>query len=190
MFTEREKVALRYADAITWDPTQADDALWAQLTQHFTEPELVELGFLVGVLCGTAMFANEQMEGAYKFLGSQRLPLGRFWLMKLSWWLAVAVGIALLMLFTGAIWLGTRDQERWSILYSGRNAGREFVFRLFGDSASVRATGAGSRMRLPSSSARRPLRAPAAGTQPSPASSMGLHSRGSGSMSEQPRAMR
>jgi hypothetical protein len=36
LFTEREKVALRYADAITWDPTRADDALWAQLTQHFT----------------------------------------------------------------------------------------------------------------------------------------------------------
>jgi len=52
LFTEREKVALRYADAITWDPTRADDALWAELTQHFTEPELVELGFLVGVLCG------------------------------------------------------------------------------------------------------------------------------------------
>jgi alkylhydroperoxidase family enzyme len=52
IFTEREKVALRYADAITWDPTQADDALWAELKQHFTEPELVELGFLVGVLCG------------------------------------------------------------------------------------------------------------------------------------------
>jgi alkylhydroperoxidase family enzyme len=52
LFSEREKVALRYADAITWDPTQADDALWVELKRHFTEPELVELGFLVGVLCG------------------------------------------------------------------------------------------------------------------------------------------
>jgi len=51
-FTEREKVALRYADAITWDPTRADDALWADLKRHFTEPELVEVGYLVGVFAG------------------------------------------------------------------------------------------------------------------------------------------
>ena len=51
-FTEREKVALRYADAITWDPARADDALWAQLKQHFSEPELVEMGYLIGVFCG------------------------------------------------------------------------------------------------------------------------------------------
>jgi alkylhydroperoxidase family enzyme len=52
LFTEREKMALRYADAITWDPTQAHDALWATLKRHFLEAELVELGFLIGVLCG------------------------------------------------------------------------------------------------------------------------------------------
>jgi alkylhydroperoxidase family enzyme len=52
LFSDRERVALRYADAITWDPTQADDALWAELKRHFTEPELVELGFLIGVFAG------------------------------------------------------------------------------------------------------------------------------------------
>jgi alkylhydroperoxidase family enzyme len=51
-FTEREKVALRYADAITWDPASADDALWAELKRHFSEPELVEMGYLVGVFAG------------------------------------------------------------------------------------------------------------------------------------------
>jgi alkylhydroperoxidase family enzyme len=51
-FSEREKVALRYADAITWDPSQADDAMWADLKRHFSEPELVELGYLVGVFAG------------------------------------------------------------------------------------------------------------------------------------------
>jgi alkylhydroperoxidase family enzyme len=51
-FTEREKVALRYADAITWDPSAADDAMWADLKRHFSEPELVELGYLVGVFAG------------------------------------------------------------------------------------------------------------------------------------------
>jgi alkylhydroperoxidase family enzyme len=51
-FTEREKVALRYADAITWDPASADDAMWAELKRHFSEPELVELGYLIGVFAG------------------------------------------------------------------------------------------------------------------------------------------
>ena len=51
-FTDREKIALRYADAITWDPTRADDAMWAELKRHFSEPELVELGYLIGVFAG------------------------------------------------------------------------------------------------------------------------------------------
>lgn len=51
-FTEREKVALRYADAITWDPTRADDAMWADLKRHFSDPELVEMGYLIGVFAG------------------------------------------------------------------------------------------------------------------------------------------
>src|SRR5919201_690679 len=52
LFTEREKVALEYADAITCDPTSADDVLWAKLHEHFTEPELVEIGYAVGVFAG------------------------------------------------------------------------------------------------------------------------------------------
>lgn len=51
-FTEREKIALRYADAIMYDPTQADDALWAALHEAFTEPELVELGYWIGFTFG------------------------------------------------------------------------------------------------------------------------------------------
>ena len=45
-------MALRYADAITWDPSSADDAMWADLKRHFSEAELVELGYLVGVFAG------------------------------------------------------------------------------------------------------------------------------------------
>ena len=51
-FTRREKVALRYADAIMYDPAQADDALWADLHTEFTEPELVELGYWIGFTFG------------------------------------------------------------------------------------------------------------------------------------------
>ena len=51
-FSEREKLALRYADAIMYDPAQADDALWAALHKEFSEPELVELGYWIGFTFG------------------------------------------------------------------------------------------------------------------------------------------
>lgn len=54
LFSERERVALRYADAVTWDPNRADTAMWADLHAHFTEPELVEMGQCI------AMHAGEQ----------------------------------------------------------------------------------------------------------------------------------
>ena len=51
-FSTREKLALRYADAIMYDPAQADDALWLELHREFTEPELVELGYWIGFTFG------------------------------------------------------------------------------------------------------------------------------------------
>jgi alkylhydroperoxidase family enzyme len=51
-FTHREKLALRYADAIMYDPAQADDAMWAELHKEFTEPQLVELGYWIGFTFG------------------------------------------------------------------------------------------------------------------------------------------
>lgn len=51
-FTLREKIALRYADAIMYDPAQADDKLWAELHGEFTDPELVELGYWIGFTFG------------------------------------------------------------------------------------------------------------------------------------------
>jgi len=50
-FTPREKAALAYTEAITWD-LPADDALWERLRAHFTEPELVELGYFVAITMG------------------------------------------------------------------------------------------------------------------------------------------
>ncbi len=51
-FTHREKVALRYADAIMYDPAQADDKLWGELKAEFSEPEIVELGYWIGFTFG------------------------------------------------------------------------------------------------------------------------------------------
>jgi alkylhydroperoxidase family enzyme len=50
-YDERQKAALAYAEAITWDlPT--DDAFWARLHKHFSEPELVEIGYFVAITMG------------------------------------------------------------------------------------------------------------------------------------------
>ena len=50
-YDARQKAALAYTEAIVWD-LAADDALWARLKSHFTEPELVELGYFVAITMG------------------------------------------------------------------------------------------------------------------------------------------
>jgi hypothetical protein len=55
------------------------------------------LTLLVGVVCGAAVFLPEQVGGAVRFLGNQRVPLGRVWLVKTFCWLAVAVGVSILI---------------------------------------------------------------------------------------------
>ena len=51
-FNSREKAALRYTEAILWDPQQADDELWRQLHEEFSEPEIVEIGYWAGFTSG------------------------------------------------------------------------------------------------------------------------------------------
>ncbi|MFC0111768.1 carboxymuconolactone decarboxylase family protein [Kibdelosporangium aridum] len=53
---DREKAALRWAEAIAWDPAMADDEVWAELHKHFTEPQLVELGYFIGLTMGQQKF--------------------------------------------------------------------------------------------------------------------------------------
>jgi alkylhydroperoxidase family enzyme len=50
-YDERQKAALSYAEAITWD-LPVDDAFWARLHRHFNEPELVEIGYFVALTMG------------------------------------------------------------------------------------------------------------------------------------------
>jgi alkylhydroperoxidase family enzyme len=42
-FSEAERVALEYAERITYTDQQVDDALFARVKAHFTEPQIVEL---------------------------------------------------------------------------------------------------------------------------------------------------
>jgi alkylhydroperoxidase family enzyme len=51
-FSGRERLALRWAQAIVWDSSLADDDLWAALRAEFSEEELVELGCAVGFVLG------------------------------------------------------------------------------------------------------------------------------------------
>jgi alkylhydroperoxidase family enzyme len=50
-YSERQKAALAYAEAIAWHG-DTDDAFWARMYTHFTEPELVELGCMIGLTLG------------------------------------------------------------------------------------------------------------------------------------------
>lgn len=50
-FNERQKAALAYAEAIAWH-LQTDDAFWDRMHEHFSEPELVELGCMIGLTLG------------------------------------------------------------------------------------------------------------------------------------------
>ena len=50
-YGDREKAALAYTEAITWD-LETDDVLWDRLHRHFTEPEIVELGYFVAITMG------------------------------------------------------------------------------------------------------------------------------------------
>jgi alkylhydroperoxidase family enzyme len=50
-FSEREKAALAYAEAITWR-LDTDDDFWARMYAHFSEPELVELGCFISLTMG------------------------------------------------------------------------------------------------------------------------------------------
>jgi alkylhydroperoxidase family enzyme len=55
-YSEKQKARLAYAEAITWDlPT--DDAFWARLHKHFSEPELVEIGYFRRAHHGPAALA-------------------------------------------------------------------------------------------------------------------------------------
>ncbi|HSD81538.1 MAG TPA: carboxymuconolactone decarboxylase family protein [Solirubrobacteraceae bacterium] len=50
-YSERQKAALAYAEAIAWH-LDTGDAFWERMHAHFSEPELVELGCMIGLTLG------------------------------------------------------------------------------------------------------------------------------------------
>ena len=57
-FDERQKTALLYTSMLVWNPEGVDGALWSRLREHFSDPELVELTFLIGFINMLNLFNN------------------------------------------------------------------------------------------------------------------------------------
>jgi hypothetical protein len=58
---------------------------------------------LLGVACGLGVFAGEQTGDGQRFLGDQRLPLGRIWITKTICWLVAGGFLAALMFVTALL---------------------------------------------------------------------------------------
>ena len=50
LFTEREKTALDYAGAVMRTPVEVTDELYARMTAHFSDAQMVELTALLTVV--------------------------------------------------------------------------------------------------------------------------------------------
>jgi alkylhydroperoxidase family enzyme len=58
LFTERELVALRYAEIMTTSAQSVDEDLWDQLQAHFDDGELVEITTVIGLFNFFNRFAD------------------------------------------------------------------------------------------------------------------------------------
>lgn len=69
-YTDREKAALEYTDSVVWDAGLATDELWDRLNEHFTTPELVELGFFMAFTSGQQRWLKTLNIGHREFMDS------------------------------------------------------------------------------------------------------------------------
>ena len=51
-YDARQKAALRYTSMLVWNPEGADRAIFAALREHFSEEQIVELGYFVALTFG------------------------------------------------------------------------------------------------------------------------------------------
>ena len=58
LFSERELVALRYAEIMTTSAQSVDEELWDQLQAHFDDGELVEITTVIGLFNFFNRFAD------------------------------------------------------------------------------------------------------------------------------------
>lgn len=58
LFTDRELVALRYAEIATTSARDVDENLWDELQSHFDDGEIVELTTVIGIFNFFNRFAD------------------------------------------------------------------------------------------------------------------------------------
>jgi alkylhydroperoxidase family enzyme len=75
-YTEREKAALAYTDAIAWSSEFSSDETWENLHRHFTDPELVELGFFIALTSGQQRWLKTLDIGHGEILADTEAGLG------------------------------------------------------------------------------------------------------------------
>ena len=57
-FTEREKAALEFSEQISRDDQEVSDECFRRVRQHFSQPEIVELTFIIGYQTFAGKFAK------------------------------------------------------------------------------------------------------------------------------------
>lgn len=58
VLSDKEKVALQYTEVVTKDSNRVTDELFSRLKQHFNDPEIVELTFVIGFINMLNRFNN------------------------------------------------------------------------------------------------------------------------------------
>lgn len=58
LFTERELVALRYAEIVTTSALDVDEELWDEVQAHFDDGEIVEITSVIGLFNFFNRFAD------------------------------------------------------------------------------------------------------------------------------------
>jgi len=80
--TAAEKAAIRYGELLATNNLAIDDAVYADLKQHFSEPEIVELGMYAAFCVGFGRLAAtynmvEELPEAFKNLAEPLSPWGQ-----------------------------------------------------------------------------------------------------------------
>jgi alkylhydroperoxidase family enzyme len=48
-FTDKERIAIRFAEVMTQNPKKVDNSLWNELRSHYDEGEIIELASVIGL---------------------------------------------------------------------------------------------------------------------------------------------
>ena len=76
--SEREKMALRFADHLKYDPQGVSDEFLANLKSHFSDAEIVEIGFFMGAYGGAHNLFSAVKERVFDDDGNDISDAGGF----------------------------------------------------------------------------------------------------------------